>query len=215
MHPQKNPSFITCSLSLACLVTISLATNALAQKIENPSFEARPLDARSPFVTDGKAAELASPWAFGLLTGISRQGEAYAEKLEAADGSQVAFLQGDPSQIIDQPAEVPKCIIGTDITGLTVGSEYEIQWAEASRGSDLSTGALTVILSKPDGSTPAILVDRQPVQNKGGWEIQKHTFIATGETMRMNIVHTIPDLGGGASGAESTLLDDFRIRKIR
>lgn len=133
-----------------------------------------------------------------------------------AEGSQVAFIQGDPTLAAEESPNVPQAIFGTDITGLEPGMEYELQWAQASRASDGGHGALSVVLSDP--ANPAgnyLLVDWEPVQNKGEWEIQKHIFLASAPIMRLNFLHAAADPAVRGSGTETTLIDDFRLRKTK
>lgn len=214
MHtPTTNPPGLAiCALLLALI----FSPQATAQVIPNPSFEATVLaPSATPFLVGGEASAAAAPWGFGGLSGICREGVAYAERLDAAEGHQVAFLQGDPSRAPEEDRTQPYCVFGVDMTGLEPGEEYEIQWSQASRATDANHGAITVILTDPaNPASNLVLVEKLAVTNKEEWEVKKESFTATAETMRLNVLHTIPDLESGGNGDESTLLDDFRLRKL-
>lgn len=188
-----------------------------AQTIPNGSLEEPPLSASGkPFLAATEELLVAqSKWGWGLGCGICLQQVAYAAGIDAAEGTQVAFMQGDPS-LAEVPPGTPTQLMGTDITGLVEGKEYEIQWAEASRTEDASFGALTVILTDPAlPGKSIILIQNSPVENKGEWKIQKHQFTASGPTMRINFQHSVPELNFGATGGESTLIDNLKIHPMR
>ena len=160
--------------ALAAFGVILVPHNSSAQKLQNPSFETADLGKTGkPFVVGADASALITGWNFGVPAGVCRVGVAYAEGLEAAEGLQVAFVQGDPSQVAEQDPGTPKCVFGADITELSPGSEYEIQWAEASRISDAANGAITVILTSPaNPSIRVVLAEAEPVENKGEWALR-------------------------------------------
>lgn len=200
--------------ALLFVFTLGLVSKATAQKIPDPSFETTSLQA--PFVFGGDASAAAPPWSFGTQAGICQANVAYAANFEAAEGKQVAIIQGDPSLAAEEAQNVPGCIFGVDMTGLETGAEYELQWAQASRASDLEHGAISVVLTDPaNPATNLALVQHLHVANKEKWEVEKHQFTATAVTMRLNILHFVPNLESGATGTESTLLDDFRIQKLK
>lgn len=212
VHVRLSPVLPACALALAA-VCASLPATSSAQQIDNPGFE-RPsvLQVGKPFLVSPDEALQESGWAFGLCTGISSQNTAYADGIDAAEGTQVGFLQGD-ARDTQVPQGTPVDLCGIDITGLKTDAEYDLSWAEASRATDASYGALTVVLTDPDNpDARLILVDREPVKNKGEWKRQSYRFRATGPTMRINILHSIPEWGGDAPGGESTLIDDFKIQ---
>lgn len=200
------------ALALAA-VCAGLPASSSAQQIANPGFE-KPsvLQAGKPFLVSPDAALQDAGWAFGLCTGISSQNVAYADGIDAAEGTQVGFLQGD-ARDTEVPPGTPVDLCGIDITGLKADLEYDLSWAEASRASDASYGALTVILTDPENPGVRVtLVNREPVTNKGEWKRQTQRFTATGPKMRINILHSIPEWGGDAAGGESTIIDDFKIQ---
>ncbi len=204
-------------VAFLCSLVLAFSSNAEAQEILNPSFEATNLEqAGAPFLSGGAASEAAVPWSFGALAGICIDNMAYAESIEAADGKQVAFIQSDPALALGDAQTIPQGVLGVDITGLESGTDYEIQWSQASRASDVSHGAITVILTDP--ANPAnnlTLVEQLPVTNKNAWNVEKQNFTAKAATMRLNFLHSVPSLGNEGVGTESTLLDDFRIQKLK
>lgn len=79
----------------------------------------------------------------------------------------------------------------------------------------MANGELTVLIADPNNdSSQLILVNRQPVTNKGEWNVLKNSFVASSETVYLNFVHSISDIGSGSVGDETTLIDDITIRKL-
>jgi len=187
-----------------------------AQTIPNASLEEPPLAAsgKSFVAAPEELLVTQSKWGWGYGCGICQQQVAYAEGIDAAEGTQVAFMQGDP-RVAEVPPGTPALVIGVEISGLTEGNEYELQWAEASRTADVSYGALTVSLTDPlRPGASILLVEDSPVENKGEWKIQKHQFTASGPVVQINYQHSIPELNSEATGGESTLIDDLQIRSV-
>ena len=216
------PSRQTCARCSPVLSAFALALAAVcawfpssssAQQIPNAGFESpEVLQAGKPFVASPDEALREADWVFGLGTGISSQNTAYADGIDAAEGTQVGFLAGD-ARASTVPAGTPIQLCSVDITGLKADAEYDLSWAEASRATDVSHGALTVILTDPANPNVRItLAENAAVKNKGEWKRQSHRFSATGPIMRVNILHSIPEWKAGATGGESTILDDFKIQ---
>jgi hypothetical protein len=151
-------------------------------------------------------------WAFGNDTGVCIEDKHLAAGLSAAEGSQVAFIQGQNDG--NDGASGPRHIFGTDVTGLQPGEEYEISWQQTGRASDIGTGAVQVVIG--DESAPAVvLLQKEPVATKGQWETKSAWFTATAPTMRLNVVHFIHEAGNPPEDPETTLFDDFKIRAGR
>ncbi len=189
-------------------------TSAFAQEIANPSFETPAMEAPLQVITPGSPgfAE-AMPklqWSFGVQAGICLEGVAYAEGVMAADGHQVAFMQGN-FEARDPALHPPSRIFGLDLTGLKPGEEYELSWQQTGRLTDPGSTAVSVTVQAP-GETPLSLVAQEPVGAKGKWEKKSVWFVATVPAMRLNLVHHIFGADKAASGDESTLFDDFKIR---
>jgi len=193
---------------------IVAGTTVFAQQIANPSFETPVLEAPLQIITPGSPgfAE-AMPklqWSFGVQAGICLEGVAYAEGVMAADGHQVAFVQGN-FEARDPALYPPSRIFGLDLTGLKPGEEYELSWQQTGRLTDPGSTAVSVTVQAP-GETPLSLVAQEPVGAKGKWVKKTVWFVATAPTMRLNLVHHILGADKSASGDESTLFDDFKIR---
>jgi len=187
---------------------------AFGQSIPNPSFEEPAVPAREGFITPVSPAYAERipviQWAFGMPAGICVQGLGYAEQLQAPDGAQVAFIQGDPSSEMDFPI---KSIMGVDVTGLEPGKNYEISWQQTGRATDLGTCAISATLMA--SNFPAIvLFGREPVETKGAWTRMSAEFLAPAATLRLNIQHAIIEPGNADPGSESTLFDDFQIKAL-
>jgi len=150
---------------------------------------------------------------FGFHAGICVAGAGFAEGVQAAQGRQVAFIQGEtPEALIHQPP--PRNIFGMDVTGLVVGEEYEIAWLQTGCPSDRGAGAVSVMIG--DGASPArILLDKEPVATKGEWQRRRVLFRASAKNMRLSIRHFIQEPGLPGAGTEVTLFDDFSIRSTR
>jgi hypothetical protein len=185
------------------------------QTIPNPSFEDAAVPAGAFFLdpqTPGYPELVPElKWAFGMPCGICVEGTAYAEQILAADGKQVAYLQGDPSGPNGFPI---KSIMGVDVTGLKPGHSYEISWSQTGRATDLGTCGVTVTLSAPN--FPLIeLLSAEKVETKGKWQRIKREFLAPTETLRLNIQHFIIQSKNADLGSESTLFDDFKIKLVK
>jgi hypothetical protein len=207
---MKIPTLMTLALCVAL-------THVLAQEIPNPSFEQPEITPPIVIFTPGQPgyaeSEAALRWGFGAGAGICPERTLYAEQVEAADGRQVAFIQGN---IDDRNPEVdpPSCIMGIDVTGLETGQEYEISWQQAGRATD--TGQTAVSVQIGAGAVPPLaLLTKEPVGTRGEWERKSVWFLATAPTMRLNITHHILEAGSSTVGSESTLFDNFEIRAGR
>jgi hypothetical protein len=193
----------------------ALAGTLRAQEIKNPSFESPALATGKPLLSAPSEQLAASGWTFGFFSGICRQNVGFAKGLSAANGSQVAYLRGDPRKLKAPGKQAQRLIVGY-ISGLKADEDYEIQWAEASSTTDISHGALTVILrDKEDLSDSGYLQQNEPVKNKGEWARKSLRFTASGPEMNLYIRHSVPQFGSSdATGEETTLLDDFRITPV-
>jgi hypothetical protein len=200
--------------TLFAAASITLSPLASGQTIPNPSFEEAVVPVGEAFMTPVSPgyAELIPviQWAFGMPGGICRQSVAYAEQLQAPDGAQVAFIQGDPSSDMDFPI---KSIMGVDITGLVPGKNYEISWQQTGRATDLGNCAIAATLAASNFPT-IVLFGREPVETKGAWQRMSAEFLAPTDTLRLNIQHTITEPGNMEPGSESTLFDDFQIKAL-
>ena len=185
------------------------------QIIPNPSFEEVAVPAGALFLdpqTPGYPELVpALKWAFGMPCGICVEGTAYAEQVLAADGKQVAYLQGDPSGPNGFPI---KSIMGVDVSGLKPGQSYEISWSQTGRATDLGTCGVTVTLSAPD-FPPIELLSAEKVETRGKWQRIKREFLAPTDTLRLNIQHLILESKNPDFGSESTLFDDFKIKPVK
>jgi hypothetical protein len=194
--------------------TMTVSPLACGQTIPNPSFEEPAVPVGESFITPvspGYAERIPEiQWAFGMPGGICRQNVAYAEQLQAPDGAQVAFIQGDPSSDMDFPI---KSIMGVDITGLVPGKNYEISWQQTGRATDLGRCAIAATLMASNFPT-IVLFGREPVETKGAWQRMSAEFLAPTDTLRLNIQHTITEPGNMDPGSESTLFDDFQIEAL-
>ena len=214
----RNPSrpFMTKPTSMT-LVWLAALLPAGAQEIANPSFEQPEIKAPIVILTPGQPgyaeAEAAMGWGFGAGAGICPERTLYAEQVAAADGRQVAFIQGN---IDDRDPEVdpPSCVMGIDVTGLETGGEYEISWQQAGRATDTGQTAVSVQIGAGD-VPPLALLTKEPVGTRGEWESKSVRFLATAPTMRLNITHHIVEAGSSTVGSESTLFDNFQIRAGR
>ena len=195
--------------------SITVSPFAYGQTIPNPSFEEPAVPAEEAFMTPVSPgyAELipAIQWAFGMPAGICRQNLAYAEQLQAPDGAQVAFIQGDPST---DTGDFPvKSIMGVDVTGLEPGKRYEISWQQTGRATDLGRCAISATLTASNFPS-IVLFGREPVETKGAWTSKGAEFLAPADTLRLNIQHAIIEPGNPDPGSESTLFDDFQIKAV-
>ncbi len=204
---------------LRYFILLPLALHAAdGPTLPNPSFEEPSILERPAYLTPSMPtfAEHRSElgWSFGFFTGICREGVSFAEGIDAAEGSQVAFLQGDP----DTSGRDLKLqsVFGVDVIGLEVGRKYAVSWQQTARVSDAGQGALTVSVSPADGKTPpTVLEDRKDVIAQGEWETRRYEFVAKAESMRLNFRHHIPHPENANPNSETTLIDDVRIEKAR
>jgi hypothetical protein len=201
------------------LVLLVATLPASAQEIPNPSFEMPELQPSPGFITPGvpghgEAVPMLS-WDFGYNSGVCVEGQHHAAGLSAAEGRQVAFIQGQRDG--NDGASGPWCIFGGDVTGLQPGEEYEISWQQTGRASDTGTGAVSVrMLIKDDtGVPPVVLLNKEPVGTKGQWETKSAWFTATAPTMRLQVLHFVEEAGNSPDDPETTLFDDFKIRAGR
>jgi hypothetical protein len=195
--------------------SLAFSLAAWAQEIPNPGFEEPVIDSSVPHLTPGSAgfgeAQAMLQWSFGAQAGICAEGRGYAEGLTAAEGRQMAFIQG---QSEENEQSRPRNIFGVDVTGLQPGEEYEISWQQTGRRTDVGTTAVSVVLG--DGQKPPLhVMTKEPVGTKGEWESKSVWFLATAPTMRLNIRHFILEAGNSNVGSETTLFDDFKIRAGR
>jgi hypothetical protein len=206
---------------IALLATVTSMLAADVPEIPNPSFELPQLQPSPGFITPGSPGHgEAGPmlgWNFGLSAGVCIEDTHHAAGLQAAEGSQVAFIQGQNDG--NDGASGPRNIFGTNVTGLQPGEEYEISWQQSGRASDIGTGAVRLaIFNQVDNQVDprgVILLDREPVATKGEWELKSAWFTATAPTMRLNVVHFIHEAGNPPEDPETTLFDDFKIRAGR
>jgi len=201
----------TATRILIALLAAKFAANA--QEVANGSFEQPEIKAPVEILTPGQPGyaetEPAMHWGFGAGAGICPERALYAEQVAAADGHQVAFIQGN---IDSRNPEVdpPSCIMGIDVTGLEAGKEYEISWQQAGRATDTGQTAVSVQISGV-GVPPLPLMTKEPVGTRGEWESKSVWFLAAAPTMRLNITHHILEAGSSTVGSESTLFDNFKI----
>jgi hypothetical protein len=201
-------------------ILLTAATTALVahgQEIPNSSFEEPQIQPSPGFITPGAPGHgQAVPmlrWAFGYDSGVCLEGQHHAAGLSAAEGGQVAFIQGQRDGN-DGASGPPRCIFGVDVTGLQPGEEYEISWQQTGRATDIGTGAVLVNMSIPGetGRPPMVLLQKEPVATKGQWETKSAWFTATEPTMRLGVLHFIHEAGNPPEDPETTLFDDFKIR---
>lgn len=183
------------------------------QEIPNGSFEQPPIQAPVQILTPGQPgyaeAEPDLRWSFGAQAGICPQRVHFAERVDADDGQQVAFMQGNIED--NNPAtDPPSSVFGIDLTGLEVGQEYEISWKQTGRITDTGQTAVSVVLGT-EGVPPLNLMTKEPVGTRGEWEDKSLWFLATAPTMRFNVLHHIVEAGNSAVGSESTLFDNFKL----
>ncbi len=183
-----------------------------AQEIGNPSFETPALEPPLRLITPGSPGFTeATPklqWAFGVQAGICLQGVDYAEGVMAADGKQVAFIQGN-FENRDPALHPPSRLFGVDVTGLKPGEEYEISWQQTGRLTDIGKTGVTVTIDAIS------LLTQEPVGTNGKWESKSVWFLATAPTMRLAVLHHILKGKKTSSGDETTLFDNFKIRAGR
>jgi hypothetical protein len=199
---------------LLLFTTVASTLAADGPEIPNPSFELPELPPWPGFITPGAPGHgEAVPmlrWNFGYNSGVCMEGKHHAAGLYAAEGRQVAFIQGERDS--NDKAAVPRNIFGGDVTGLQPGEEYEISWQQTGRASDIGTGAVRVVISKQVDPRGVVLLDREPVTTKGEWESKSVWFTATEPNMRLGIIHFIHEAGNPPEDPEITLFDDFKIR---
>ena len=191
------------------LVLFLVRMTGLGQEIGNPSFETPALEAPLQLITPGSPgfAE-ATPkmqWAFGVQAGICLQDVSYAVGVKAADGKQVAFIQGN-FENRDPALFPPMNLFGVDVTGLKPGEDYEISWQQTGRLTDIEKTGVTVTIDAIS------LLIQEPVGTKGKWESKSVWFLATASTMRLNVLHHILKGKTVSSGDATTLFDNFKIR---
>ncbi len=194
------------------LVLFLVSVTGFGQEIGNPSFETPSLEAPLRLITPGLPgfAE-ATPnmqWSFGVQAGICLQGVDYAEGVMAADGKQVAFIQGN-FENRDPALHPPSRLFGVDVTGLKPGEEYEISWQQTGRLTDIGKTGVTVTIDAIS------LLTQEPVGTKGKWESKSVWFLATAPTMHLNVLHHILNGKKTTAGDETTLFDNFKIRAGR
>ena len=186
---------------------------ASALEIPNGSFEQPEIQPPVEVFTPGQPgyaeAEAAIQWGFGAGAGICPERALYAEQVAAADGQQVAFIQGSVDNR-NPEVDPPSCIMGVDVTGLEAGKEYEISWQQAGRATDTGQTAVSVLIGAA-AVPPLPLMTKEPVGTRGEWESKSVWFLATVPTMRLNIMHHILEAGSSTVGSESTLFDNFKI----
>jgi hypothetical protein len=203
-------------VSIMLLFTVTSASASYGQDIPNPSFELPQLQPSPGFITPGSPGHgVAAPmldWVFGHGSGLCVGGKHHAAGLSAAEGNQVAFIQGQNDGNDGTPG--PWCIFGVDVTGLQPGEEYEISWQQTGRASDIGTGAVRVIIGD-EIAPPLVLLQKEPVATKGQWETKSAWFTATAPTMRLNVLHFIHEADNPSEDPETTLFDDFKIRAGR
>ena len=201
----------TATATLIAFLAVKFAANA--QEIADNSFEQSAIKPPIEILTPGQPgyaeAEASIQWGFGAGAGICPERTLYAEQVAAADGHQVAFIQGN---IDDRNPEVdpPSSIMGIDLTGLETGKEYEISWQQAGRATDTGQTAVSVLIGAA-AVPPLPLMTKEPVGTRGEWESKSVWFLATAPTMRLNIMHHILEAGSSTVGSESTLFDNFKI----
>lgn len=194
----------------------ALAGSLRAQEIKNPSFETPEIGTvkGKSFVMAPSVELKDSGWAWGHFTGICLQDAGFAKRQYAHEGTQMGFLQGDVRKSKSLSKDGPLNMCTGYITGLKPGEDYEIQWAEAGRATDVEFGALSVVLRETgDGSPKPVYLQRaEPVTSRGEWEIKKLQFTATKAEMNVVFLHSVPNYKkGDAVGNEITFLDDLRV----
>lgn len=209
--PALKTRMKTATAILIVFLAVQFAANA--QEVANGSFEQPEIKAPVEILTPGQPgyAEAAPHlgWNFGAQAGICPQRVHFAERVDAADGQQVAFMQGNIED--NNPAtDPPSSVFGIDLTGLEVGREYEISWKQTGRITDTGQTAVSVVLGT-EGVPPLNLMTKEPVGTRGEWEDKSIWFLATAPTMRLNVLHYIVEAGNSAVGSESTLFDNFKI----
>ncbi len=207
------PGFFWSMSLIACLAIAAALSEARGQKIVNPGFEEPSLEVLGKSVAQGRDTRSPDGWTFGQSTGICLGGLDQAEGLDAAEGTQVSFLKGAPTADGERRSLAPVGVIGINLTGLEIGNDYELEWVQAGSNADDSLGAVTTIIRDPDD--PSVRIAKMNrVEKKGKWQKCSMTFQATAPVMRLFVCHSLPGLvDGTATGEESTLLDDFRIRE--
>jgi hypothetical protein len=205
--------------SIVLLIAVATPLVAYGQEIPNPSFEQPQLQPSLGYITPGarghgEAAPMLE-WSFGYSSGVCIEDKHHAAGLSAAEGRQVAFIQGQRSSADD--ASVPRNMFGGDVVGLKPGEEYEISWQQTGRATDTGTGSVTVRMLINDGTgvPPVVLLQKEPVGTKGQWETKSAWFTATAPTMRLQVVHFVEEAGNSPDDPETTLFDDFKIRAGR
>lgn len=206
-------------LSIVLLLLVATPLVAYAQEIPNPSFEQPQIQPSPGFVTPGgrghgEAAPMLE-WSFGYSSGVCIEDNHHAAGLTAAEGRQVAFIQGQRNST-DDPS-VPRSMFGGDVVGLKPGEEYEISWQQTGRATDTGTGSVSVRILNNDntGVPPLVLINKEPVGTKGQWETKSAWFTATAPTMRLQVVHFVEEAGNSPDNPETTLFDNFKIRAGR
>jgi hypothetical protein len=204
------------------LLFLTAATTALVargQEIPNPGFEQPQIQPSPGFITPGSAEHaVAVPmleWAFGHSSGVCLEGQHHAAGLSAAEGRQVAFIQG--YQADQDGASGPWYIFGADVTGLQPGEEYEISWQQTGRANDTGSGAVLLSMTVPGEveQPPLVVFHKEPVGTQGEWETKSTWFTATAPTMRLNVHHFLHEALNAPEDPETTLFDDFKIRAGR
>jgi hypothetical protein len=195
-------------------LAVSLAA-VPAQEIANPGFEEPSLEAKNLQMATGVDTHTPEEgWIFGLDAGICRAGGSYAEGVEAAEGSQVAFLKGVSASPETSGRGAPSGVFGAKLRGLEAGAEYEIEWVQTGSMLEGGMGAVTTIITDPEKPGSRI-ANMNRVETKGEWVKCSMKFRATSPVMQLHLAHSLPGISKGqADGSEVTLLDDFRICRL-
>jgi hypothetical protein len=211
---RKSKSLFGLSVAAVLCGLSASVGSASAQEMKNPSFETPEIVGSDgkPFLMAPSEVLKASGWDWGYFTGICRQHEGFAKGLYAHEGSQMAFLRGDPRKSKIK-RKGPQHMCAGYITGLKPGEDYELQWAEADSAGNVGESALSVVLRETDGSAKAAYLQRgEPVTSKGEWAIKKQQFTATSPNMNVVFLHSVPGYGkSDATGEEITFLDDLLV----
>lgn len=206
-------------IPLLFLAAVTTTPAAYGQEISNASFEQPEIRPSPGFITPGDADHTAAvpllEWAFGYNSGVCIEGKHHAAGLSAAEGRQVAFVQGYRAD--QDGASGPWCIFGVDVTGLQPGEEYEISWQQTGRANDTGNGAVLLSMTVPGEAeqTPLVVFQKETVGTKGEWETKSAWFTATAPTMRLNVHHFLDQALNAPEDPETTLFDDFKIRAGR
>lgn len=193
----QSPPTLTTTLRSASLASLFLAAAlpVFAQTIPNPSFETDTFTVFPGYVSGnapGITGWTGSPTnRFGLNPAA---GNPFADNGTVPQGTNVAFIQGTASETITE--------LRTDITGLTSGQKYRLNFRATVRA---NTAALLANLSVTIGDETLLAADVVPVNGNAPYHYVYLDFTATAATESLILRNN------QITGDTTIVVDDFTI----